>query len=112
MARTSVEVQEIWQRFHELVNMTSQELTAWIGTEPDLDAPQPGAPGPPPLGSAVVGILGKRRTDITNDDLTTMEEVIDIVETETTGLDKEALLQDERRRHRLMSVGHDPFRES
>lgn len=111
MARTSLETDELRQRFHETVNMTSQELTTWLGTEPDLDAPEPGHPGPPPLGQAVVGILGKRRTDLTDDDLTTMQKVVELVENETDGLSKDDVVNDERKRHRLMSVGHDPLRE-
>ncbi|WP_129663769.1 DUF3140 domain-containing protein [Phytoactinopolyspora endophytica] len=111
MARTSLEVEELWERFHQVVNMTSQELTAWLGTEPGLSPPKPGGPAPPPLGRGVVEILGKRRTDVTNDDFNTMEKVIEIVENETDGLTKEDVVNDERRRHRLMNVGHDPLRE-
>lgn len=111
MARTSLEVEELWERFHQVVNMTSPELTAWLGAEPDLEPPTPGGSAPPPLGKAVVGILSKRRADVTNDDLNTMEKVIEIVENETDGLAKEDVVNDERRRHRLMNVGHDPFRE-
>ncbi|PSL07047.1 uncharacterized protein DUF3140 [Haloactinopolyspora alba] len=119
MARTSLEVEELWERFHQVVNMTSEELTTWLGTEPDLDRPLPGEPAPPPLGKAVLGILGKRRADVTNDDLATMEQVVEIVESETgepTEPDEppeaaeEEAAQSERRRHRLMNVGHDPLR--
>lgn len=111
VARTSVEAQELWDRFHQVVNMTSEELTAWLGTEPDLDAPHPGEDAPPPLGSGVTAILAKRRSDLTNDDLTVMQKVIEVVEDETDAATKGELVNDERRRHRLMSVGHDPFRE-
>lgn len=111
MPRTSLEVEEPWERFHHVVNMTSQELTAWLGAEPDVTSPPPGGPAPPPLGQAVVGILGKRRVDVTDNDLATMEQVIDIVENETEGLTKEEVVNDERKRHRLMNVGHDPVRE-
>lgn len=111
MARSSLEHDELWQRFHQMVNMTSEELTTWLGTEPDLDAPEPGTPAPAPLGRAVVGVLRKRRADLTNDDLTTMEQVVEIVEQETGGLTKDDLINDERKRHRLMAIGHDPLRE-
>lgn len=111
IARTSLEEDELWQRFHHMVNMTSEELATWLGTEPDLDAPEPGNPAPAPLGEAVVGVLRKRRADLTNDDLTTMEQVVEIVEHETGGLTKDDLVNDERKRHRLMTIGHDPLRE-
>lgn len=111
MARTSLEVDELWERFHGVVNMTSPELTAWVGTEPGLDEPQPSGTDPSPLGNAVLAILSKRKTDVTDDDLTTMEKVIEVVEAETAGRTKDEIVNDERRRHRLMNVGHDPLRE-
>jgi hypothetical protein len=109
--RTPLEVEELWQRFHDVVTMTSRELIDWLGVQPDLDGPLPGSPGRAPLGEAVVEILGKRRTDLTDDDFDVMRRVIEIVESETAGATKDEILADERRRHRLMTVGHDPFRD-
>lgn len=105
-----VETQELWERFHEVVNMTSRELTDWVGVQPQLDGPLPGDERAAPLGTAVIGILGKRRVDLTGDDLDAMARVIEVVETETDGLTQDQIVADERRRHRLMTVGHDPFR--
>ena len=104
------EEDDLWQRFHRAVNMSSRELVDWLGQEPDL-RPKPGPSGPPPLGQAVVGILGKRRTDLTDEDLAVMRKVVDVVDDETTGLSAEDVVADERRRHRLLNVGHDPLRE-
>src|SRR5690606_16457050 len=81
-ARSGREVDELWRRFHEVVNMTSRELIDWLWMEPDL-VPQPGPPQPPPLGVAVLKLLGKRRVDLTEDDLETMRKVIEVVEDET-----------------------------
>ncbi|AYY14546.1 DUF3140 domain-containing protein [Actinobacteria bacterium YIM 96077] len=106
---TSPQVEALWDRFHEVVNMTSRELREWLGVEPDL-TPQPGPSGPAPLGLAVLSILGKRRSDLTGDDLIVMQKVIDVVEEETSAQPREELSTDERRRHRLMNVGHDPLR--
>ena len=104
------EEEDLWQRFHRAVNMSSRELVDWLGQAPDL-GPKPGPSGPPPLGQAVVGILGKRRTDLTDEDLAVMRKVVDVVDDETTGLSPEEVVVDERRRHRLLNVGHDPLRE-
>lgn len=81
----------------------------WLGVEPDL-VPRPGPPVQAPLGLAVVGILGKRRTDLTVEDLAVMQRVVDVVDEETSGVPRERVLEDERKRHRLMNVGHDPLR--
>lgn len=107
---TPFETEDLWERFHDVVNMTSRELIDWVGVQADLDAPQPGPAEPASLGRAVIEILGKRRTDLTEDDLTAMHKVIEVVETETEGAAKDEILADERKRHRLMTVGHDPFR--
>lgn len=101
-------VDELWRRFHEVVNMTSRELVDWLGTSEDL-APDPNQAAPP-LGVAVLNILRKRRTDLTNADLDVMSQVISIVEEETEGLTTQQVASDERRRYRLCNVGHDPLR--
>jgi Protein of unknown function (DUF3140) len=108
-ARSQLETEEIWERFHEAVNMTSRELLDWLGTHPDL-APHPGDNQPAELGLAVVQVLAKRRTDLTDDDLETMRKVVDVVEEETEGVAEEEFANDERRRYRLLNVGHDPLR--
>lgn len=97
---------ELWARFHELVNMSSRELREWLGIVPDLD-PKPGGEGPPPLGEAVAGLLGKRHTDITQKDREVMQKVIDIVQEEMSGVSHAELVNDVRRRERFMNVGHD-----
>lgn len=101
---------DLWQRFHRAVNMSSRELVDWLGQEPDL-GPRPGPSRPSPLGQAVVGILGKRRTDLTDEDLAVMRKVIDVVDDETAGVSAEEVVADDRRRHRLLNVGHDALRE-
>lgn len=109
MARTLLETEEIWERFHAAVNMTSRELLDWLGTQPDL-APHPGENQPAKLGLAVVDVLGKRRTDLTEADVEVMRKVVDVVEEETEGASEEDFANDERKRYRLLNVGHDPLR--
>ncbi|WP_129668438.1 DUF3140 domain-containing protein [Phytoactinopolyspora endophytica] len=108
--RISPEVDELWEHFHQVVNMTSRELLDWLGVEPDLSH----GPGPArraPLGIAVANILAKRRTDLTVEDLAVMQKVVDIVDEETSEVPREFLIDDEHRRHRLMNIGHDPVRD-
>lgn len=99
---------ELWQRFHEVVNMTSPELTDWLGVTEDL-APDPGQQAPP-LGVGVLAVLRKRRTDLTAEDLNVMARAIGVVEDETAGRTRQEIVSDERRRFRLCNVGHDPLR--
>ncbi|OLT11272.1 hypothetical protein BJF79_24580 [Actinomadura sp. CNU-125] len=110
--RISAEAELAWEDFHRLVNMTSDELRTWLLTDASgEDAfPEPGeGPGVSELGARVVDILRKRKVDLTDGDAEVMQEVVDYVEEHLDHPPPEENL-DERWRHELMSVGHDPLR--
>lgn len=109
MAESTVS-DDLWQEFHTVVNMTSRELSDWLvaevgadGGEPDPDLPEFA------VGNAVLAILGKRRTDLTDDDIETMTTVVDQVRT-LRGEELEPEAYDEDVRRLLMSFGHDPLK--
>ena len=108
--RTPVDVEVAWYSFHEVINMTSEELRAWLSDAPDVHA-LPGEPdlGLPELGERVVDLLRKRKVDLTQRDADVMEQVVDFVFTqEAEGpADMET---GEKWRRSLMTVGHDPTR--
>jgi len=106
----ALELDALWEDFHRAVNMTSQELAAWLRvSEADESAePLPEHAGEP-TGQHVLAILQKRRTDLTEDDIAVMYEVVDTV-TADADVENEPQAEDSPRRHRLMSVGHDPLR--
>jgi hypothetical protein len=95
--------------------MTSQELAAWLKVS---DADEETEPLPEhagsPTGQHVLAILQKRRTDLTEDDISVMYEVVDAVEAETDPTleptAEDPATQETERRHRLMTLGHDPLR--
>lgn len=109
--RRSPEIDLVWDEFHRTVNMTSEELRRWLLTdasgeeafpaEPDLDISG--------LGRHVVGILRKRKVDLTGDDAEVMTRVVDYV---SSRLDAPppAGQRDDEWRHSLMRVGHDPLK--
>ena len=109
----ALELDALWEDFHRVVNMTSQELAAWLRVR---DADETTEPLPDQAGSAtgqhVLAILQKRRTDLTEDDLRVMRKVVETV-TDQVDLENEpepeVTAEDTRRRHRLMRVGHDPL---
>jgi Protein of unknown function (DUF3140) len=90
--------------------MTSQELAAWLRVR---DADENAEPLPEeagtPTGQHVLAILQKRRTDLTDDDIRVMYEVVDTV-TAQADLENEPEAEDTDRRHRLMTIGHDPLK--
>ncbi|CAL9364893.1 DUF3140 domain-containing protein [Streptomyces sp. NPDC090994] len=106
----ALELDALWEDFHRVVNMTSAELSAWLRVSDAGEAtePLPDQAGSP-TGQHVLAILQKRRTDLTEDDLGVMRAVVDTV-TEQTDVENEPAAEDTERRHRLMTLGHDPLK--
>ncbi|MFF0157011.1 DUF3140 domain-containing protein [Streptomyces sp. NPDC005263] len=106
----ALEMDALWEDFHRAVNMTSQELAAWLRVrEADENAePLPEHAGTP-TGEHVLAILQKRRTDLTEDDIRVMYDVVDTVSEQMTA-ENEPEAEETRRRQRLMTIGHDPLR--
>jgi hypothetical protein len=109
MARSLIS-DELWTEFHTVVNMTSAELEQWLLVEAAGERTE-GVPeqDEPALGRQVVHILGKRRTDLTEDDLQVMQQVVQIVRSQRPD-DLEPTAGDAGWRHRLMQIGHDPLK--
>jgi DNA topoisomerase VI subunit B len=103
---------ELWEEFHRVVNMTSRELEEWLRTR-SADEESEALPeqAGPETGQHVVHILGKRRTDLTDDDARVMQRVVDRVHAQRRE-DLEPAAGDARWRRRLMTVGHDPLKPS
>ncbi|SHH65728.1 DUF3140 domain-containing protein [Streptomyces sp. 3214.6] len=106
----ALELDALWEDFHRAVNMTSQELAAWLRVR---DADENAEPlleeAGSPTGQHVLAILQKRRTDLTDDDIRVMYRVVDTVAAQTD-VENEPEAEETRRRHRLMTIGHDPLR--
>lgn len=107
--RIPVEVDIAWESFHEVINMTSEELGAWLRS----GAPDEFTAGPgltlPELGQQVIELLRKRKVDLTQRDADVMEQVVDFVLTQEAEGPAESAT-DEQWRSALMTVGHDPMR--
>jgi hypothetical protein len=107
----ALELDALWEDFHRVVNMTSQELAAWLRVS-DADEATEALPehAGSPTGRHVLAILQKRRTDLTEDDIEVMYEVVDTVTEQTDEDGGVPQPQSEELRHRLMTLGHDPLR--
>ncbi|MFF7095717.1 DUF3140 domain-containing protein [Streptomyces rubradiris] len=109
----SLEFAALWDDFHRVVNMSSAELAAWLKVR---DAGEETEPLPERAGDEtgqhVLAILQKRRTDLTEDDVRVMRQVVDtvgeLVDAENEPEPENA--RDTGRRHRLMTLGHDPLK--
>ncbi len=109
--RIPVEVDVAWESFHEVINMTSEELRAWLrtGASEEDEFPIDRSLTLPELGRQVAELLLKRKVDLTQRDADVMEQVVDFVLT----LEAEGPAEtetDEQWRRALMTVGHDPMR--
>lgn len=102
--RIPAEVDIAWDSFHQVVNMTSEELRAWLLTESSGSGR-----GRPELGEQVIELLRKRKAELTERDADVMEQVVDFVLTQEAEGPAGAGSDDEWRRS-LMTVGHDPAR--
>jgi hypothetical protein len=101
---------ELWDEFHRVVNMTSRELSEWLRTR---DAGEQAEEMPDkagtPTGREVLAILGKRRRDVTDEDVHVMRRVVERVHA-TRRDDLEPTAGQAAWRHKLMSIGHDPLK--
>lgn len=108
--RVEPEVEQLWRDFHSCVNMTSEQLRAWLLTQgsgqdaftdrPDLDIPEPGC--------GVLAVLGKRKVDLTREDLETMREVLDQIQALLAARPADGA-SDGNWRRALLDRGHDPL---
>jgi Protein of unknown function (DUF3140) len=111
MTRGDPEIEQMWDTFHRLINMTSPELRDWLLTTPDgadAYAPEPGI-DIHQLGERVLRILEKRRVDLTEDDVTTMRLVTELIVGRLTNAPREEAA-DQPWRDTLLTLGHDPLR--
>jgi len=108
---TPAEVELAWDTFHQVVNMTAEELRTWLLNHRQNQQAVPSEPGPPlqELGLKVAQLLGKRKADLTREDADVMLRVADFVTQEETRRPDDGT-NDEQWRHLLMTVGHDPLK--
>lgn len=101
---------QLWAEFHRVVNMTSRELEDWMRVQSaDEDVEELPDHAGRSLGRRVLAVLGKRRVDLTEDDVNAMRKVVDTVHAER-GEDLDPTAGDDHWRHRLMAIGHDPLK--
>lgn len=107
---TDTELDELWDEFHTVVNMTSRELGDWLRVRAadEVGEELPERAGTE-TGQHVLRLLGKRKTDTDADDVALMRRVVDRVRSERRE-DLEPTAGEARWRHRLMTVGHDPLK--
>lgn len=115
MAQARTDAEQVWQQFHDSVNMTSRQLRDWLAasetvfsqTAPGVAREEPEG-DPTALGWRIVEVLGKRRTDVTDTDVADMQQAVEIIEDRLANRPTDADDVQEWRRN-LMLLGHDPL---
>jgi hypothetical protein len=110
MTRSNPEIEQKWDVFHRVVNMPSPELRDWLLSTPDgadAYAPEPGI-DIHQLGERILRIKEKRRGDLTDDDVATMQLVTELVVGRLTNAPPEEAVNSPWR-DTLLTLGHDPL---
>lgn len=115
MAHARIDAEQVWQQFHDSVNMTSRQLRDWLAASSTVFSQE--APGvareepegdPTALGWRLVEVLGKRRTDLNDTDVADMRQAVEIIEDRLANRPAGGEELQEWRRN-LMLLGHDPL---
>ena len=100
--------EELWQEFHGLVNMTPQQLEEWMRVQASHDGrDEAEVRAGLEVGRRVVGILGKGRDELDEEDVTVMESIVGRIRLERRE-NRHPAAGEEAWRRRLMWMGHDP----
>jgi hypothetical protein len=103
---------EIRSEFSGAVNMTAKELERWLQTEESKSVGQKDGGGESvghDSGRRIVAILGKRKDDLTDEDVAHMKKVNGYVARHTEQR-PDGDVEDTPWRYSLMNWGHDPLK--
>ena len=101
---------ETWKDFHDGVNMTERELTAWLETDDSQrvgDHKDGGESVGHHMGREIVAILGKKKGDLTDEDYAHMNKVNGYIHRHLAQRPT-GDVTDTKWRYSLMNWGHDP----
>ncbi len=100
------------QEFDEAVNMNPEELEEWLETEESKEVGQKDGGGESKgheSGRRIVKILGKDKSDYTEEDIEHMRRVVSYVHRHQAQRPKGGV-EDSKWRYSLMNWGHDPLK--
>lgn len=90
----------VWRDFHEAVNLSASELSAWLAQHPEPAEEVA-------TGQQVLAVLHKRRSELTEDDAAVMQVVVEAVRQHQRDSEKQGH-PDPSDCSRLLALGHDP----
>lgn len=110
---TGIDEAKVHREFRQVVNMTAAEIAEWLETDESrkVGFKRPGATESVghASGRRIVGLLGKKPSELTTDDLAHMRKVIGYVRRHSA--QRPENIYTSRWRYSLMNWGHDPTKE-
>ena len=104
--------EQVVEEFNEAVNMSRKELEDWLETDESKSVGQSDGGGESrghESGRRIVEILGKNKSDYTDDDVDHMRHVVSYVHRHAAQKAKNDV-EDSNWRYSLMNWGHDPLK--
>ena len=104
--------QQVIEEFDEAVNMSRKELEDWLQTDESQSVSQSNGGGESKgheSGRKIVEILGKNKSDYTEDDVEHMRRVVSYVHRHQAQR-PEGDVEDSNWRYSLLNWGHDPLK--
>lgn len=105
---------DVWTEFRGAVNMTAAELREWLDTDESRRVGQKASAQAESVGHdsgrKIIGILGKKKSELTGGDEAHMRKVVGYVHRHMAQR-PDGDVTDTRWRHSLMNWGHDPLKD-
>jgi hypothetical protein len=113
MADDTKDLDGIWPQWKEAVTMSASRLEKWLDTEESRSVGQKDSAGSESVGhksgTRIVEILGKKRDDLTDDDVEHMHKVVGYVHRHLAQEPSKEDIETSKWRYSLMNWGHDPL---
>lgn len=105
--------EKVWKEFRSAVNMAPADIEAWLETENSRKVGFKAGGASESVGHAsgrrIVGLLRKKKSDLSDDDYRHMRKVVGYVHRHRA--QRPANIYTSRWRYSLMNWGHDPTKE-
>jgi predicted Co/Zn/Cd cation transporter (cation efflux family) len=114
MADDTNDLDEVWPRWKEAVNMTPSQLEAWLETEESRSVGQKESGSDESVGHRsgrrIIEILNTKRDDLADDDVEHMHKVVGYVHRHLAQEPSKEDIESSKWRYSLMNWGHDPLK--